>query len=469
LEKLQLANGFVKKELFLLSKNNCMNRIILIGNGFDLAHGLKTSYKDFIDWFWKKEIEKIADTSSWREKHIAYKKTDKYYFDSDYIKIESITPPQDLNVSTYDKLINLEYVCQPISQNISQIIESGTKTTFKNNFLKVISEKSYLYNWGGIEEEYYEQLKACAKTNDTKKLEKLNEEFKQIKDELKQYLLEKIKKETKKIESLAHYMYSQFKWDDFTKEGKNNFLEEVLKLVQSNQNNNSIENTKDRNAYFLDYVNKFLTFKSTPLTKEDLTTLIERHSKIKESISVLPQKVLSLSFNYTYNISKYSRWEYYENNGLKYEFSKFDNPIYIHGTLEDSNNPMIFGYGDELANEYKEIENLNNNEYLKNVKSINYLKTDNYKKLLQFIELDKYQIFIMGHSCGNSDRTLLNTLFEHPNCVSIKPFYYKNSDGTNDYEEKIMNISRNFNDKKAFREKVVNEKDCVALPQAEKL
>ena len=29
-----------------------MNRIILIGNGFDLAHGLKTSYADFINWYW---------------------------------------------------------------------------------------------------------------------------------------------------------------------------------------------------------------------------------------------------------------------------------------------------------------------------------------------------------------------------------------------------------------------------------
>ena len=25
-----------------------MNRIILVGNGFDLAHGLKSSYKDFV-------------------------------------------------------------------------------------------------------------------------------------------------------------------------------------------------------------------------------------------------------------------------------------------------------------------------------------------------------------------------------------------------------------------------------------
>ena len=31
-----------------------MNRIILIGNGFDLAHKLPTSYKDFINSCWKK-------------------------------------------------------------------------------------------------------------------------------------------------------------------------------------------------------------------------------------------------------------------------------------------------------------------------------------------------------------------------------------------------------------------------------
>lgn len=33
-----------------------MNRLVLIGNGFDLAHGLKTSYADFIYWYWKSRI-----------------------------------------------------------------------------------------------------------------------------------------------------------------------------------------------------------------------------------------------------------------------------------------------------------------------------------------------------------------------------------------------------------------------------
>ncbi|RMZ61332.1 hypothetical protein D1632_00110 [Chryseobacterium nematophagum] len=33
----------------------------------------------------------------------------------------------------------------------------------------------------------------------------------------------------------------------------------------------------------------------------------------------------------------------------------------------------------------------------------------------------------MAHSCGNTDRTLLNTIFEHENCVSVKIFYHQES------------------------------------------
>jgi hypothetical protein len=42
-----------------------MNRIILIGNGFDLAHGLKTNYKDFIDWFWEQEKVEFSNNDNW--------------------------------------------------------------------------------------------------------------------------------------------------------------------------------------------------------------------------------------------------------------------------------------------------------------------------------------------------------------------------------------------------------------------
>ena len=42
-----------------------MNRIVLIGNGFDLAHGLKTSYKNFIDWYWKDWGGETLVVSEW--------------------------------------------------------------------------------------------------------------------------------------------------------------------------------------------------------------------------------------------------------------------------------------------------------------------------------------------------------------------------------------------------------------------
>ena len=75
----------------------------------------------------------------------------------------------------------------------------------------------------------------------------------------------------------------------------------------------------------------------------------------------------------------------------------------------------------------------------------------------------------MGHSCGNSDRTLLNTLFEHKNCVSIKPFYYIREDGTDNYMELIQNISRNFTNMKMMRDRVVNKTFCEPYSDARKV
>lgn len=42
-----------------------MNRIIIIGNGFDLAHNLKTRYKDFINDYWATVEEGVYD-KYWR-------------------------------------------------------------------------------------------------------------------------------------------------------------------------------------------------------------------------------------------------------------------------------------------------------------------------------------------------------------------------------------------------------------------
>jgi len=40
-----------------------MNRIILIGNGFDLAHDIETSYSQFLNDYWKNTIEGICSSN----------------------------------------------------------------------------------------------------------------------------------------------------------------------------------------------------------------------------------------------------------------------------------------------------------------------------------------------------------------------------------------------------------------------
>jgi len=154
-----------------------------------------------------------------------------------------------------------------------------------------------------------------------------------------------------------------------------------------------------------------------------------------------------LNFNYTATANKYIL-----NKSSVAEIN------HIHGELSNPES-VIFGYGDELDENYKKLSNLNDNEYLKNFKSIKYLESDRYRKALQFMDAEPYQVFIMGHSCGNSDRTFLNTLFEHKNCVSIKPYYYQDGDKDN-YLDIVQNISRNFTDMKLMRDRVVNKMYC---------
>ena len=113
-----------------------------------------------------------------------------------------------------------------------------------------------------------------------------------------------------------------------------------------------------------------------------------------------------LNFNYTDTISNYVINKYCNRKETQTNFNN------IHGNLKEKEiNPIIFGFGDDVDKRYQEFEDLDDNRYLENFKSIAYSQTDHYKRLLEFIESDNFQVFIFGHSCGISDRTMLNTIF----------------------------------------------------------
>jgi hypothetical protein len=432
-----------------------MNRIILIGNGFDLAHDLETSYKHFIDWLWNDLAKKLKDKN----------RTTWNYEDDIFVAEGRINYSQDGNTDYENLLLSKE--------------NGGINYDSKNIFLKILTEKTSQLKWVDIEEEYYQQIKNILQQNskyykDDKGGEKetaimkLNRDFEIIKQKLKIYLSEIVSKKITEIESM-HYIFSDsFKYQDFP-DKKKILLFNILK----NSRDNYYKYGQDKlDRYYEHYLQNYKECVSSPPSIDDMVTSSIGESWFNDSFfgSIYPINILVLNFNYTKTDYVYSNYVKKMNSPNLPSFNII--PINIHGELKNENNPIIFGYGDELADEYKELEKNQDKEYFKNIKSIKYLKTNNYRQLLNFADSDYFQVYTLGHSCGNSDRTLLNTLFEHDNCVSIKPFFYEKEaeDGTkiDDYEEIVINISRNFKDKKTLRERVVNKTDCSPLPQIKK-
>lgn len=394
-----------------------MNRIILIGNGFDLAHGMPTSYTDFLNDYWKQIFYNIK--SSFNDTKLCSKIFIHFYpvEENEELIIMSSGNKKSLNEkkSNYP-FPNFELnVTTNFYQEVKKIIRYWElDLSFKNKFFEIITKKSYLKNWIDIENEYYMALKDISINKDKPSqnlpsgynVSTLNKEFARVKQLLYEYFGRIELNSTKSKYTISKHIHSSFNIkDDFNK---------------------GIANTK---------------FKS--------------QTKNVEKSKEYPNEILFLNFNYT-------RTEWHYTGELNNTKEENIDTIHIHGLLGSKENPIIFGFGDELDDNYAAIQKLNDNEYLENIKSINYLETNNYKKLLEFIESDNYQIFIFGHSCGLSDRTLLNTLFEHTNCASIKPFYHQKKEKDN-YRDIIKNISRNFNDQRKMRQVVVDKTQCEPL------
>ena len=417
-----------------------MNRIVLIGNGFDLAHDLKTSYKNFIEGYWQYRFSKFAKEYSVVSKDLLCT-LERQDGNSWYIVYQELTRR---NLAPLSGEQAWKYIREDRSCNV-------TYSDFFGKIIKSIETKG----WVDIENEYYSLLKEYAfestsSPNNTspngqledesiEKIKSLNSQLEYLKSLLVDYL-KSIENTAKNIESIKEKMYAPISVDEVSVEGQRVLKDWVDFWIEKDKTifdklwryglteKDCLDNIQD---FYVNYPNGDCSYTDAP---DEL---------------LLPDAVTILNFNYTNTPELY----YNENLG---------SINYIHGKVDDLKT-VIFGYGDELDARFKELQNFNENECLKNIKTIKYLETNKYREILKFMESAPYQVCIMGHSCGNSDRTLLNTLFEHKNCISIKPYYHQIDEKKDDYIEKIQNISRNFTDMKLMRDRVVNKEYCEPL------
>jgi len=356
-----------------------MNRLIIVGNGFDIAHGLETSFNSFIsDYFFNAFKQFYTAAGSYKD-----------------VLLELNVNPMYPN--SY-KPLHKELTIEDISKHIEKAKEYIT-IKFHSKLLQTLHIKGLNQTWVDIEIEFF---KALVKANNSRgnrndDINNINTEFSFIKKKLIEYLKRK---------------YETF------------------------ENKSDLEPLVD-------------TFTENFNPKEIIGCNL--------SDKLQPEKLFFLNFNYTDTILKYSMAC---RNYIK------TNVNFIHGKLySESSNQPIFGFGDELNEEYKKFEDSEKDELFEHIKSFDYLKNQNYHNLLNFLQEQEYQVQIYGHSCGLSDRTMLNEIFESENCKSIKIFYHEKENGENDFIEKTYNIYKHFKDKSLLRKKILPFDLSQAMPQ----
>lgn len=161
-----------------------MNRLIIIGNGFDLAHGLKTSYHDFVLNYLKDKIIKAINEGVKTSYDPPYRSL--YHHRNDMLEV-SISVDYDIYQS-----IEVISKTSKIKDFVELTKRRGVSFNFFFKLLEIGVKKFTVYNWVDFEIEYFKELSRI-KTNGVnvdRNITELNIHFDNFKALLEIYLKE---------------------------------------------------------------------------------------------------------------------------------------------------------------------------------------------------------------------------------------------------------------------------------------
>lgn len=358
-----------------LRKMSTKNKIFIIGNGFDLAHGFKTKFSDFADYYMNYKI--IPNLQDLIKNRKGYHPFFKEKFSKAMSAMGGAVNLNNPNEAIWfyvnrNQLDNLEkYLCQNyhiLSSILSNELIGRLYAGEDKNWFDI--ENSYFRELIPLKEEALEYPGQFG----TEELHKLNSDFEDIKANVIEYL------NTIDIKT-------------------NSEIKDFLKRELNNSLNNYV-----------------------------------------------------INFNYTSTVRMYLE---------DMENSKKTIINHIHGSLEDNN--IIFGYGNDENTDYQEMKNLEIDDFLTFFKTFDYMNHSNYDRVYSEA-LDKYEdyeVLVLGHSLGLTDKTLLSEILNSDKCKKISVF--KRGDLKNNsedlkyaYRELIYSASRIMTNEKTLRKKIVN-------------
>lgn len=397
-----------------------MNDIIILGNGFDLAHGLATGYKDYVRAM-------LIDS-------LIVKGGARSTYKGSPFKLSGSINRSGLWLGNFEQLDQKEN--RKLCELYNWLLELPKDD--ESRFIRRIIEDFENKGWVDLEETFFSILKASITEDDIDKarIKVLNKQMKELGQSLRQYL--------RKITKTTGTEQSQ--------EIQTN-LEEIAKQSINRATDILIQNTGE--------LTRRRSLEGRLLTMDDYDALSLDAAKELSSITVL-------TFNYTdtcealykdaltikvKNIEAISQAREIPSLAWKIKDDITPTFIHIHGSLKEED--IVLGYGDETTDKFRELEDANDNELTKYFKSFYYMQNPRYRQFFEVLERGPFRLHLMGHSCGLSDRVLLSSIFNHPNLEDVRIYYHDRGEDRNDYFQLCQNISRHFHDKHAMRRKIL--------------
>lgn len=378
-------------------------KILLIGNGFDLAHGLPTSYKDFLD-FCKMVRElytyPIID-NEYNQKKLIDWNTDKT------IKSKLLECYENRKNCIEDKITTQ-------CKELDELYDCIKENVWINYFLE--REKYIGENWIDFESEISNVVQAI---ETLKSYIERDEDVLKIKDTKQQTIIYFLKIAKKSLQ------------DVFNLKRIDSFIEDISieldKLIRSLE------------IYICEFVNEI--------------DIIKENDDIK---TITPDYVLSFNYSNTYERiygqSKEVTYDYIHGKAdIKNNVDTCNLVLGIDEYLEDDKNDKLEFIA--FKKFYQRIYKSTDSTYMKWVEQIKKYPEVNHN------------LFIFGHSLDKTDRDILKLLICNDN-VTTKIYYYrKNKNDKKELGKLIKNLVRIMGQDELISRTMGEHKTIEFIPQ----
>lgn len=176
-----------------------MNKLVIIGNGFDLAHGLKTGYNDFMCWYFLEMFNKFFDESGYEDQLIRIDNNAQFLPKKPEFK--------DFNLRDYYGFL------KKFNRNEGDYMYCTI--TFKSIFLERLLNQFNLQNWVDLEVEYFYFLVELSERTKTEEILQLNKDFEMLRKHIEFYFKNHVNLPEIQIDKIFEIIFSPITPIDF--------------------------------------------------------------------------------------------------------------------------------------------------------------------------------------------------------------------------------------------------------------